>query len=129
MAAENSRGTATRGRPFTKGQSGNPGGRPAVVSKIKLQLIRKCPKHLRELEKLAADPKTPVDTRARIRIWFAERVLGRAAQELTGPDGMPLIPDARMGMGDVDLARRVAFIFTRADQALRTQANNPENTR
>ena len=47
LSAQNSSGTATAqrgnsmiGRPFKKGQSGNPGGRPKVVAEIR-QLARK----------------------------------------------------------------------------------------
>jgi hypothetical protein len=43
VVAENSKGTAKgRGRPFPKGMSGNPGGRPKVVAEIR-QVFRAHP--------------------------------------------------------------------------------------
>lgn len=94
---------------FAPGTCGNPGGRPKATHKIKLQLVKACPGHLRALNKLAADPKTPSDVRARIHLWFAERVLGKAPIEITGADGSPLMPGH--DQDSVEIAKRVAFLL------------------
>lgn len=63
---------------FTKGQSGNPGGRPKKP--VELELYAKdAPKKLRAI---ADDPDTPVRIKADIEKFFFEAVYGKAPQAL-----------------------------------------------
>ncbi len=73
----------TRGRPFTPGVSGNPGGRPKGAHRF-ASLIRKHTRHGRELIDLALrvmrDEQTPLRDRLRAMEFLTERMLGRAVQ-------------------------------------------------
>lgn len=60
-AAENSKRSARKkvpGRPFTKGQSGNPGGRPRALGELKAQCREMTPAILEQLRAEAADRST-----------------------------------------------------------------------
>lgn len=91
--AENSQASATprgRGRPFRKGQSGNPGGRPKEAEDVKA-LARQ---HTQEaVERLvfwmrSDNAKASVTASS----GLLDRGWGKAAQALTGSDGEPLLP-------------------------------------
>lgn len=55
-AAENSGSEQKRGRPFPKGASGNPGGRPKAVAELQEGLQRLTPKVLKTIEEAFVDP-------------------------------------------------------------------------
>jgi hypothetical protein len=91
MAAENSK-KATRGTPFPKGKTGNPGGRPKLPPDVK---------HVRELarvytseavETLAKVMKTSNSDSARVSAAnvLLDRGWGKPEQPLTGMDGGPI---------------------------------------
>lgn len=75
-----------RGRPFKKGQSGNPGGRKPVPKDIKDAFRNLTPKAIKTLEE-ALDEGGAVAVRAAETI--IERAWGRAPQslEVSSPDG------------------------------------------
>jgi hypothetical protein len=110
-AAENSAETAAvpRGRPFVKGQSGNPGGRPRSFAAV----IRA---HTRDGEELVrfmlkvfrgelADAK--VKDRVDAATWLADRGFGKPTQglEVTGREGEALLPVALVQAAVVDAER------------------------
>jgi hypothetical protein len=95
MAAQNSKTTVKRkgkprGKPFKKGTSGNPGGRPKVLAEFKAHVQEKCAhKALRSLMK-------EIRLMGQHHVKASEVVLayawGKPTQgvELTGKDGKPI---------------------------------------
>lgn len=63
---------------FTKGQSGNPGGRPKKPVNLE-KYAREAPEKLRAI---ADDPQTPVKIKADIEKFFFEAVYGKAPQAI-----------------------------------------------
>lgn len=63
---------------FTKGQSGNPGGRPKKPIELETY-AKEAPAKLRAI---ADDPSTPVKIRADIEKFFYEAVYGKAPQAI-----------------------------------------------
>ena len=85
-------------RPFKKGQSGNPGGRPKGLAAH----IRKATKDGQELADFMLEVfrnqqggRIPLPVRMDAAKWLADRGFGKAVQttELTGPDGGPIQQD------------------------------------
>lgn len=77
--AENSGKAAakSRGRPFPKGKSGNPGGRPKKPPQLKNLAERA----LAEIQSMIEDPETPERVRADLCKWVYEQQNGRAVQK------------------------------------------------
>lgn len=83
---------AAPGRPFAKGKSGNPGGRPKLPEELKQAFRALAPEALKTLESVMRSSKArPGD-----RIRAAETILNRGygtpvqAVEVTGRDGGPI---------------------------------------
>lgn len=76
LPAQNSKETAkkSRGRPFQKGQSGNPGGRPAVPEHVREACRALTDKAVETLRKVMDDNGAP----AAARVSAANSVLDRA---------------------------------------------------
>lgn len=88
---------SARGRPFPKGKSGNPGGRPKELAEVKDLARGHTVLAIRTLAEIAKGARSAV-----ARIMAAEALLNRAwgkptlAVELTGKDGGPIrTEDAR----------------------------------
>lgn len=88
--AENS-GEQRRGRPFRKGQSGNPGGRPKVAAEIRDLAQQHGPDAVKKLVALMKSAARE-DVQVRAAEALLDRGYGRPGQalELTGKDGGPL---------------------------------------
>lgn len=90
--AEKSQSSAKRrrgpGKPFQKGQSGNPGGRPAIPAEVKEALAAACPHAVERLIQFVDNPDPKIALAACERV--VERVLGRVPLPLQGADGAPL---------------------------------------
>ena len=84
--AANSKGTAKRGkgRPFEKGQSGNPSGRPKVDKNVKEMLKAAAPKAAALLIETIEDPKVKMELRIRCAETVLDRVYGKATQPIEG---------------------------------------------
>jgi hypothetical protein len=98
--AEHSKDAAPKrviGRPFQKGVSGNPGGRPAASYDIATLARQYAPEALQALHDALNDPRLKVQA-AQVLL---DRGFGRPLQrqELSGPDGAPIqvqqVPDDR----------------------------------
>ena len=70
-----------RGRPFKKGESGNPGGRPKVIAELRELARAHAPDAINELARLAVKAKSETARIAAIR-ELLDRGYGKAAQVL-----------------------------------------------
>jgi hypothetical protein len=83
------------GRPFKKGQSGNPGGRPKnIIREIREKYGKDVDSIVEVVRDLARNPMVEPRDRVAAAKLFLERLLGRPVtpMELTGAEGEPLVP-------------------------------------
>src|SRR5262245_26027894 len=74
----------TIGRPFKKGQSGNPGGRPKVVAEIKDLARRHTDEALDTLAAIMRNPKASAAARVSAANAILDRGYGKPPQHVTG---------------------------------------------
>jgi hypothetical protein len=94
------------GRPFEKGKSGNPGGRPkGFASAIRKETRDGADLVDFSLKVLRGQIRASVTERQKARDWLADRGWGKAVQavEHSGPDGTPI-------------ASRVELVFVEAGE-------------
>ena len=89
--AGNSNGTAKkpRGKPFRKGQSGNPSGRPKNTPEQKdaLAAIRDlAPNAADVLQQIMVDPNAPAAARIRAAVEILDRTYGKAVTPIEVDD-------------------------------------------
>ena len=102
--------------PFPKGKSGNPGGRPKIPDEVKAILKLQAPNALQKLLTLMESSDE------RIAFSAASAILDRAwgkpsqAVEHSGPDGEPIEVN---GTSDLDVARRLWFLLSKAERSLK----------
>lgn len=93
-------GNSTRtvvGRPFQKGRSGNPNGRPKSLVAFVEQCRRYSPKALSVLvEALDSEDKKLALEAAK---YLHDRAWGKPSQAITGDGGGPLVLDVRINCG------------------------------
>lgn len=96
--ADSSKSSASKrpngpGKPFVKGQSGNPGGksleREALRREAQQYLAETGMKNIRAIERLAETAKS-AKVRLDARLWLAEQFIGKPTQAISGPDGGPI---------------------------------------
>lgn len=78
--SKSSTGKRTPGRPFEKGKSGNPSGRPKVPDDIKDMLKAATPDACRLLCNTINDPDAKLDLRVRCSEIVLDRVYGKPQQ-------------------------------------------------
>ena len=69
-----------RGRPFKKGQSGNPGGRPKVLGDIQALAREKSPRMIEILEDIADNAKSHPQARVAAARELLDRGFGKPLQ-------------------------------------------------
>ena len=74
---------------FVAGKSGNRGGRPRIPDEVKQALLAATPDAVAELVRLSNSAQRDADRISAAEI-IIERVLGKAAQPITGADGGPI---------------------------------------
>jgi hypothetical protein len=76
-----------RGRPFKKGESGNPGGRPKVIAELSALARAHAPDAIKELARLAIKAKSESARVAAIR-ELLDRGYGKAQQIVENEDDL-----------------------------------------
>lgn len=85
-AANSKKTTRVFGRPFQKGQSGNPKGRPKQTQQQKdalMQIRQLAPTAAERLREIIADPDTKPDVQLRAIDIILDRAYGKAAAQVS----------------------------------------------
>ena len=80
------------GRPFVKGQSGNPGGRPRVVAEVRELARAHAPEAITELVRLTKEAKSDTARIAAIK-ELLDRAYGKATQLVAAENDEPSLND------------------------------------
>jgi hypothetical protein len=74
----------TKGKPFKKGQSGNPGGRPKVVAEVKELAREHTAEAIQTLVSIMDNPKAAPASRVSAANALLDRGYGKPPQHVTG---------------------------------------------
>jgi hypothetical protein len=77
----------TIGKPFKKGQSGNPGGRPKVVAEVKELAREHTGKAIETLVAIMSNPKAAPAARVSAANSLLDRGYGKPPQHISGEGG------------------------------------------
>ena len=77
----------TIGKPFKKGQSGNPGGRPKVIAEVKELARAHTAEAIETLASIMTDPKAVPAARVSAANALLDRGYGKPPQHITGEGG------------------------------------------
>ena len=77
----------TIGKPFQKGRSGNPGGRPKVVAEVKELARKHTGKAIETLVSIMDNPKAAPAARVSAANSLLDRGYGKPPQHITGEGG------------------------------------------
>jgi hypothetical protein len=67
---------------FVKGQSGNPGGRPKLLSEVQELARAHTAENLEGLMEIARNPKSPAQARVAARVAVLDRAWGKPGQSI-----------------------------------------------
>ncbi len=84
-----SRNNMPVGRRFKKGQSGNPGGRPAAIAEVRDLAREQTEKAIEGLASIADDTKAPPAARVAAYNSLLDRGWGRPSQTISGDSENP----------------------------------------
>ena len=82
MAESSNKAARGPGRPFQKGQSGNPGGKKKVPEDVRDMLRGATPEAIDLMIRTMRDENTKTELRIQIAQSIADRVLGKATQPI-----------------------------------------------
>jgi hypothetical protein len=74
--------TRTSQGKFVKGQSGNPGGRPKLLSEVQELARAHTAENLEGLMEIARSPKSPAQARVAARVAVLDRAWGKPGQSI-----------------------------------------------
>ncbi len=78
-----------RGRPFKKGQSGNPGGRPKAIAEVRDLAREQTEKSVQALVSIRDSTRAPPAARVAAANSLLDRGWGRPAQTISGDPENP----------------------------------------
>ncbi len=97
------------GRPFPKGVSGNPGGRPKGLARYVRELVGDDGRRIADFMLGVLDDESErTETRLKAAEWLAERGFGKAPLTMDVGEGGPATIVVQSAFGELDEARDAA---------------------
>lgn len=95
-------GKKPRGKPFAKGRSGNPAGRPKLVADVRALAQAQIEPAINTLVQIANDKAAPPAARVAAANAILDRAVGKPAQAITGEggEGAVVVQIVRYGAAD-----------------------------
>lgn len=111
------------GRPFAKGKSGNPGGRPKAMREVVETARKHTVTAINALARIAKDPKQDPKARVAAATTILDRGWGKPVVAISGPNGGPIELAA---MPTPEVERRVIELLAAEGKVLLPHSNNKQ---